>query len=172
MKYKVTTEQKEYDIEVVPQGASFKVRVGKSPDIEELDVDFHTVGQGSVHSMLVNDKSYRVIIDKKMHKHAVYTRRHRFEFNVEDERTFLMRSLIAGSGAKAAGEVKAPIPGLVSKLLLQEGDTVNQGQGVLILEAMKMENEIKAPMAGKIKKFHVQGGKNVEKGQPLFVVEP
>ena len=168
MKYKVTTDSKEYDVEIRESDEGLKVRVGKG---EELLADFQAVSKGKLFSMLVNNESYRVIINKKQNKHAVYTRGHRFNFDVEDERTYLMRTLIGGAQAKMTGEVKAPIPGLVTKIHLREGDHIDQGQGVLILEAMKMENEIKSPAAGKIKKIMVQSGKNVEKGQPLFIVE-
>lgn len=170
MKYKVSNDNKAYDIEIVENGDRLKVRIGKE-NAQELDVDFKTVGKGSVHSMLVGNDSFRVIIDKKMNIHRVYTRGHRFEYNVEDERTFLMRSLIGQTQAKAGGEVKAPIPGLVTRIILHEGDAVTQGQGVMILEAMKMENEIKSPSEGKIKKLNVKPGNNVEKGQILFSIE-
>ncbi|MBL7994881.1 biotin/lipoyl-binding protein, partial [bacterium] len=167
---KVSNDSKVYDIEILENGDRLKVRIGKET-VQELDVDFKTVGKGSVHSMLVGSDSFRVIIDKKMSTHKVYTRGHRFEYNVEDERTFLLRSLIGQTQAKAGGEVKAPIPGLVARIVLNEGDTVTQGQGVMILEAMKMENEIKAPVSGTIKKLHVKPGHNVEKGQSLFAIE-
>ncbi len=170
MKYKVSNETKEYDIEILEEGNRLKVRLGQE-NSRELDVDFKTVGKGTVHSMLVDNDSFRVIIDKKGITHRVYTRGHRFEYTVEDERTHLMRSLIGQHKPKSGGEVKAPIPGLVTKILLSEGDTVTHGQGVMILEAMKMENEIKSPIDGKIKKLNVKPGQNVEKGQPLFVIE-
>lgn len=170
MKYKVSNNDSVYDIEIVENGDRLKVRIGKE-NIRELDVDFKTVGKGSVHSMLAGNDSFRVIIDKKMNTHRVYTRGHRFEFNVEDERTYLMRSLIGQTQAKSNGEVKAPIPGLVTKILLTEGDPVTQGHGVMILEAMKMENEIKAPVSGTIRKLNVKPGNNVEKGQNLFVID-
>lgn len=170
MKYKVSNDNKVFDIEIVENGDRLKVRIGKDHP-QEMDVDFKTVGKGSVHSMLVGDDSYRVIIDKKMNAHKVYTRGHRFEYQVEDERTFLMRSLIGQSQTKAVGEVKAPIPGLVTKIFLNENDPVAKGQGVMILEAMKMENEIKSPAEGRIKKLNVKSGNNVEKGQNLFTVE-
>lgn len=170
MKYKVSNDSKVYDIEIVENGDRLKVRIGKEI-VQELDVDFKTVGKGSVHSMLLGSDSFRVIIDKKMSTHKVYTRGHRFEYSVEDERTFLLRSLIGQTHAKTGGEVNAPIPGLVTKILLNEGDAVAQGQGVMILEAMKMENEIKSSVDGTIKKLNVKPGHNVEKGQALFVIE-
>jgi len=167
MKYKVTSHSKEYDIDVKESADGLTVRLGA----EEMNVDFQSVSKGKLFSMLVNNQSYRVIIGKKNARHTVNLRGHRFDFNVEDERTFLMRSLIGDKQGKSAGEIKAPIPGLVSKIHVSEGDDVVQGQGVMILEAMKMENEIKSPAAGKIKKIIAQAGKNVEKGQPLFIVE-
>lgn len=171
MKYKVSSETKEFDIEILEEGDRLKVRIGKEP-VQEMTVDFKTVGKGAVHSMLVGDDSYRLIIGRNGTTHKVYTRGHRFEYLVEDERTFLMRSLIGQNKTRSGGEVKAPIPGLVTKILLKEGDTVSHGQGVMILEAMKMENEIKSPLDGKIKRLNVKAGNNVEKGQALFEVEP
>jgi biotin carboxyl carrier protein len=170
MKYKVSSETKEFDIEILEDGDRLKVRIGKDA-AQEMSVDFKTVGKGAVHSMLVGDDSYRLIIGRNGATHKVYTRGHRFEYNVEDERTFLMRSLIGQNKIRAGGEVKAPIPGLVTKILITEGDTVFHGQGVMILEAMKMENEIKSPVDGKIRRLNVKPGNNVEKGQALFEVE-
>ncbi len=170
MKYKVSNETKEFDIEILEDGDRLKVRIGKE-SVQEMTVDFKTVGQGSVHSMLVGDDSYRLIIGRNGHTHKVYTRGYRFEYQVEDERTYLMRTLIGQNKTRSGGEVKAPIPGLVTKILLQEGDNVTHGQGVMILEAMKMENEIKSPVDGRIKRLHLKPGQNVEKGQVLFEVE-
>ncbi len=170
MKYIITSQNHKYEIEVIEEGDRLKLRLGQGESAEEFHVDFKAAGRGNLYSMLSNDKSYRVIIDKKGNRHAVFTRGHRFEFDVDDERTYLMRTLMGNQKALSAGEVKAPIPGLVSKIHIKEGDEVQQGQGVLILEAMKMENEIKSPVHGIVKRIHISPGKNVEKGQPLFVV--
>ncbi len=171
MKYIVTNQNQKYEVEVFEEGDSLKMTIGHGPMAEKFDVDFKPAGRGSLYSMLVNDKSYRVIIDRKGSRSAVFTRGYRFEFDVEDERTYLMKSHIGHTKVKSAGDVKAPIPGLVSKILLKEGSPVEQGQGVMILEAMKMENEIKSPVKGILKKLNISEGKNVEKGQSLFVVD-
>lgn len=171
MKYKIASASKEYDIEIIESDHGLSVRVGKEPAVEILNVDFQTVGKGALYSLLVNRDSYRAIVSKNKNQHAVYMRGHRFEFTVEDERTHLMRSLIGNSKTKSDGEIKAPIPGLVAKVMVKEGDRIAAGQGILILEAMKMENEIKGPHEGVVKKMLVSAGKNVEKGQPLFVIE-
>ena len=95
-----------------------------------------------------------------------------FSVQVEDERT---RKLNAGRRPAALpdGEfaVKAPIPGLVVKVLAEEGDEVDEGQSLLILEAMKMENELRSPKAGVVKKIEVTPGQRVEQNSILIVLE-
>ena len=63
------------------------------------------------------------------------------------------------------------MPGRVVTLLVGEGETVKAGQGVVVLEAMKMENEIQTDVAGVVKKIFVEEGQSVEGGDPLFEIE-
>ena len=69
-----------------------------------------------------------------------------------------------------AGSVVAPIPGQIHSILVKEGDSVNAGEPVIILEAMKMESEINAVASGKIKKIAVKQGENVQEGQVLLEI--
>ncbi len=170
MNYKVSTPSKTYDVTISEIDGRHRVHISDGKESDTLDVDFKSAGAGSLFSMLVGHESFRMIIQKDRAGHAVFTRGHRFQLTVEDERTFLMRSLINNKSASGGGEVKAPIPGLVTKILAAEGDNVTQGQGVLILEAMKMENEIKSPVPGNITRITAQQGRNVEKGEILFIV--
>ena len=73
--------------------------------------------------------------------------------------------------AAADREIHAPMPGLVLRVLVAPGDAVEAGQGVVVLEAMKMENEIQAQVAGVVKKIFVEEGQSVEGGDPLFEIE-
>jgi len=68
-------------------------------------------------------------------------------------------------------QITSPMPGLVLKILANEGDQVSEGQPVLVLEAMKMENVLNAPTDGVITKVFVQAGKNVNKGQVLVALD-
>ena len=79
----------------------------------------------------------------------------------------------ADSGATADGEqaVTAPMPGRVVRVLVQAGDEVQAKQGVVVVEAMKMENELRSPKAGRIKEVHVSPGTSVDAGRVLLVVE-
>jgi len=67
--------------------------------------------------------------------------------------------------------VASPMPGTILKVNVSLGDTVQQGQAILVLEAMKMENEISAPKAGKIIALHVKQGDSVQGGDALFEIE-
>ncbi len=92
----------------------------------------------------------------------------RTDAEVVDERTRHIRSLIAPRDRKSdAGPIKAPMPGLVLRVLVAPGDRVTAGSGVLVLEAMKMENELTSTTDGTVSRVLVATGQAVEKGQPL-----
>jgi len=77
----------------------------------------------------------------------------------------------ARSSLGSSVEIKAPMPGMILKINKNIGDEINEGDSVLILEAMKMENDLKSPASGKIKKLFVNEGSSVEKGDKLFLIE-
>lgn len=87
---------------------------------------------------------------------------------VVDERTRAIRAMTGKAGAaQGPRPVRAPMPGLVTRVQVEEGGRVSHGQGVVIMEAMKMENELKAEGAGIVSRIHVQPGQAVEKGALL-----
>ncbi|HEX9944904.1 MAG TPA: biotin/lipoyl-containing protein [Thermoanaerobaculia bacterium] len=90
---------------------------------------------------------------------------------VADPLAHLASQASGGKGGKRRQRVNAYMPGRVVTLLVQEGQEVAAGQGVLVLEAMKMENEIRAEHDGTVTKIHVQPGQAVETGNPLFELE-
>ena len=95
----------------------------------------------------------------------------RWDASVMDERTRHIRGLTGEGRQRAgAGEVKAPMPGLVLRVLVETGQRVEAGAGLAVLEAMKMENQIKAPAAGVVAAVRVEAGTAVEKGQVLVVL--
>jgi biotin carboxyl carrier protein len=97
---------------------------------------------------------------------------HQFEAEVVDERT---RSIRQVTGAAAAPQgpkpVRAPMPGLVVRVEVEPGQAVQAGDGVAIIEAMKMENELKAEASGIVSKVLVSNGEAVEKGAVLVEFE-
>jgi pyruvate carboxylase subunit B len=92
----------------------------------------------------------------------------RWEAEVVDERTRHIRSLTAGAERQRGPAIlRAPMPGLVVRVLVEPGQEVAAGAGLVVLEAMKMENELKAPGAGTVGAVRAQAGEAVEKGQVL-----
>lgn len=91
----------------------------------------------------------------------------RHQAEVVDERTRHIRSLTGGPARPEAADLKAPMPGLVVRVLVEPGHLVEAGQGLIVLEAMKMENELKARAGGRIRAVRAGPGQAVEKGQVL-----
>jgi biotin carboxyl carrier protein len=85
-----------------------------------------------------------------------------------DERTHAIRAMAGrAGGARGPASVMAPMPGLIVRVEVDEGTEVRAGQGVVIMEAMKMENELRAEGAGRVARVHVEPGQTVEKGAVL-----
>ena len=92
----------------------------------------------------------------------------RWDAEVVDERTRHIRSLTAGADQRRGpAPLRAPMPGLVLRVLVRAGQEIAAGAGLVVLEAMKMENELKAPAAGLVGTVRVEAGEPVEKGQLL-----
>ena len=93
----------------------------------------------------------------------------RLNVSVLDARGRALKNAGVRSGGRGGtGTLKAPMPGLVLRVLVAVGVAVEAGQGLLVIEAMKMENELKAQGAGTVKQVHVAPGARVEKGAPLL----
>jgi pyruvate carboxylase subunit B len=91
-----------------------------------------------------------------------------WQATVLDERTRLIRELSGGGAASGGGGVvRAPMPGMILRVDVGEGESVARGRGLVVLEAMKMENEIRAPEAGVVTRIHAVPGTSVDKGAPL-----
>ena len=166
MKYFVSVGGKEFVVEL---------------DGERVMVDGRAVASAHLTSLagtpirhLVSDGASRALAVDAVGRGvwAVGHRGERFEVEVIDERTRHIRSL-TGGGQKAAGPsvLKAPMPGLVVRVAVEEGSRVEAGSPVVVLEAMKMENELRAPAAAVVKGIKVKAGQAVEKGQVLVEFE-
>ena len=120
----------------------------------------------------LNGKSYLVQMQRNAEAYDVAIDGEYFKIRVEDERMRTLRELVS-KAAHASGDqmITAPIPGLITTIKINEGEKVSMGQGLVILEAMKMENEIKSHFDGVIKKIFIEQGAAVEKDQKLLIIE-
>ncbi|HEX2187758.1 MAG TPA: biotin/lipoyl-containing protein [Longimicrobiaceae bacterium] len=123
-----------------------------------------------------------LLVDGRSHPFVAHAgeKRGRWEITMEgtrlaaeavDERTRAIREMTGGAEADTEKSVDAPMPGLVVRVEVVVGQQVRAGQGVVIVEAMKMENELKAPADGVVARIEVEAGQTVEKGATLIVLE-
>jgi pyruvate carboxylase subunit B len=127
----------------------------------------------SVRHLLIDGRSYPLIAasGERKGQWEIAVDGERFRADAVDERTRAIREMTGGGAEETVSAVTAPMPGLVVRIEVEVGQTVRAGQGVVIVEAMKMENELKAPAAGTVARIEVQPGQTVEKGATLIVFE-
>ena len=133
--------------------------------------DVIKVKDGSFH-IIKDNKSFNVEVVKADIKEKSFTisiNGNKYQLAVKDKFDELLKSLgLDDMASKKINEIKAPMPGMVIEIKVNEGDTVKKGDAILVLEAMKMENNIKSPTDGIVKKIHVKKGMAVEKNQVLI----
>ncbi len=142
---------------------------GKTREIEPAAGDLVEVEPG-IYSALIDGRAYELAVDEA--EAGAFTIAHRsgqLEITIEDPRR-LARDR-SGRGASGSQTLSAPMPGKVVEALVAEGDTVTEGQGVLVIEAMKMQNEVKAPRDGVVVRLEVAAGDSVSPGQSLAIIE-
>jgi biotin carboxyl carrier protein len=126
---------------------------------------------GNVFSVLLNGESFEVRIASAGDGHlTLQTRHHDFAAEVIDPRAWRGR----GHGAvEAEGrqQILAPMPGKVVRLLVKVGDKVDAGQGLLVVEAMKMQNEVRSPKTGTVERLLAKEGQPVNAGQVLAWID-
>jgi pyruvate carboxylase subunit B len=117
----------------------------------------------------LDNKNFDVLIAKDENKRLININGKPVELVVFDARMRKLQQLSKTDIArKSAEEIKAPMPGLVLRVLAKEGDKVEANDGLIVIEAMKMENEIRAPTKGIVKRIHVKEGQAVDKGSLLL----
>ncbi len=133
-------------------------------------VDVHQASQ-HVYLMLSGGSSLAIAAAGSGGKFETIANGCYHEVQVVSERERTRRQLRSASHVPVRMEVRAPMPALVVKVEVSKGETVREGQGLVILEAMKMENEIRAHAAGKVKEIYIRGGEAVEKDGLLILLE-
>lgn len=138
---------------------------------EELQIDSKDLSASQKH-ILYQNKSYNVELverDDEGKTMVVKVNGRLYQVGIEDQYDELLKKLgMDSSSANKVLEIKAPMPGLVLNIIVEEGQEVNKGDSLLVLEAMKMENIIKSPTAGLVKKILIRRGDKVEKNEILL----
>ncbi|TKB95775.1 biotin/lipoyl-containing protein [Pedobacter cryophilus] len=138
---------------------------------DAVEIDMASITPSRFH-IIHQQKSYLaelVEVDFSQKKMTIKVNSNRYELAIKDQYDELLKNLgLDNLNTTKIKEIKAPMPGLVLKLLVKEGDDIKKGDNLFVLEAMKMENMIKSPSDAIIKKIFINPGDKVEKNQVMI----
>jgi biotin carboxyl carrier protein len=164
VKYITTIGETQFTVEVLEKGRlSVNGRV--------MEVDFENISGQPVYSLVIDGKSYEAYVYEVENEWQVLLLGQQYTVGVEDEREKRLRAAAGGEVAES-GEfnLKAPMPGLVVSVAVEQDREVSKGDVLVILESMKMQNELRAPRAGKVTRVRVKPGETVEQRQTLLTL--
>ncbi len=154
-------------VEVTEQGPGlYRVRIGDR--VHVVDAFLHDSG---TLSLIVDTASWTASLDRRGPKVHVRVNESVFPIEILDEKKLRMRRAAGQFTVEGRQAVSSPMPGKVAKVLVKVGDEVRAGQGLVVVEAMKMENELKSPKDGTVVELHAKEGQAVEANAKLCAVE-
>jgi len=166
LKYIVAMGETRVTVDVEPDAVTVTGRriPASLADIEGTPVRMVTIG----------DRVHRVVVRRRESKghYVLWIDGYTYDVEALDERTRTIRDLTAeAAGPTGPRPLVAPMPGLIVRVLVGPGDTVQEGQGLVVMEAMKMENELRSSGTGRVTRVAVPPGAAVEKGAVLIELE-
>ena len=166
MKLEIEIGGKSRQVEIAPgtTAGQWTIRI----DGHEVDADAHLLRPG-VLSLLIEGKSHRIVLDDSLAEPALHLDAQRIAWEAGDPRSLRQRRRHTRADGPAI--LKASMPGRVVRLMVERNETVAAHQGVLVIEAMKMQNEIKSPKEGRVAEIRVMPGDTVRSGEVLAVIE-
>jgi biotin carboxyl carrier protein len=157
--------QETYKIEIDSKDGKFLVKLGA----KQYHVDSQPISQNCL-SLLVDGKAYTVFVAEEKTKRYISVEGE--QFCIEEAKSEAeTRSVAEAATLKGIPTISSPMPGKIVKILVREGDKVRKGQGLVIVEAMKMENEIRSPGAGMVKKINFKEGNLVDTADPIIELD-
>ena len=165
MKYITSVNDDQFEIEINDE-------VHVTVDGVEYQIDFQAVGNRPLYSLLIGGKSYEAYVEAVEDGWQVLHRGNLYHVQVEDERAQRLATLggIKSSFTRGEYQLKAPMPGMVVEIPVEVGQTVSQGEVLVILESMKMQNELKSPCSGIVTHVRVTLGDSIEHNQVLMLI--
>jgi biotin carboxyl carrier protein len=164
MKYVTTSGEREILIEILDE---HHITV----DGVDYEIDFESVSEQTVYSLLANNNSYEALVYESEEGWQVLLHGSQYVLLVEDEREKRLRASLGGGPPENVDfHLRAPMPGLIVTVPVREGQMVEKGDVLVVLESMKMQNQLKSPRPGKISRVQVKPGDSVEQRDTLLSV--
>jgi biotin carboxyl carrier protein len=168
VRYYLSVDQKDPVLVELEQLTTDRYRVTVDGESREVDA---LMFAGRAMSLLVGSNSYSVELEDSGDQVLVHIEGEAHAVDVVNDRRFRLRGKTAKFLLQGKQVLFAPMPGKITKVLVQLGQQVSEGQGLVVVEAMKMENELKSPKNGKVAELLAVEGSAVEKNAPLVVVD-
>lgn len=166
MKLQIEIDGQSKEAEFVTVNGLAQLKLGEqthSAEVSQPEPDFYVVQ--------LNNRVYRCAVDKLLTGDTeIVVNGKRFPVKVRDKK-HLRGNVAGGAGTDGKATLVSPMPGKIVRVLLNVGDEVAANQGVLVVEAMKMQNEVQSPKAGKVAELRVAEGQTVNAGETLAVIE-
>jgi biotin carboxyl carrier protein len=167
VRYVVELNAQRKTVSIEPEGVRYE-------DDAPIRGELSDIEGSPVRMVKLGTHVYRVVAEKRQGrgKYTLWVDGYRFETEALDERTRSIRDLSAATaGPTGPAPIIAPMPGLIVRVNVSVGDRVEAGQGLVVMEAMKMENELRAIAPGTVRSVEVSPGTAVEKGALLVALE-
>ena len=165
MKFLLTIDGRQDTIDVVQPAPACRFQLGDAPP-RDADVEMAEPG---VYSILLDGRSYDAFVEDTPAGMVVTIEGHRFQIEARDPRRWSRKT--AGGGTGAVQSILSPMPGKIIRVLAAPGDEVAPGQGIIVVEAMKMQNELKSNRAGRVLTVTAKEGATVTAGELLATIE-
>jgi biotin carboxyl carrier protein len=151
-------------IEIQRTGANQFVVGNEGAQVDAVEVAPNT------YSIIVNGRAFEAVVVAEPEGVLVRCGRREFRASISDPRAW-RRGRAAVFGAEGQQQISAPMPGKVIRILISAGDTVEADQGLMVVEAMKMQNEIRASKRGTVERIFVREGQAVAAGEALVAID-
>lgn len=165
MRLAVTLDDRTQTVEVAEADGRFRVTIGE----EVWEVDARIAAPG-IHSLLIGGASYLADVREEEGWFVVDVDGESYRVRVEEETRHIVRTRSTAAARQGGYVLTAPMPGKIVRVEVAVGQPVEPGDGLVVIEAMKMENELRATTAGTVQEVRVQAGQTVNAGDVLIVV--
>jgi biotin carboxyl carrier protein len=145
-------------------------RLAAEIDGRRHELDAREIGLG-IYLLIANGQVYECRVDRGRAGFNVRLGNHLYAVTLADPKRLRGAQAAGAHDAQGSAQIVAPMPGKVVRVLVQAGAQVEAGDGLVIVEAMKMQNEIKSPRAGTVAAIHAEAGATVNAGDVLVIVE-
>ena len=166
MSYLVTIQGTTYTVSLDEGDGRVALRIDGRP----VEIDMVSIQGDQLYSLLIEGRSYTAVAATGGEQREVRVNGVSSVVTVEDEQLARLRGQVKSRRRAGGEQIKAPMPGRIVSISVAVGDTVETGQGVVVIEAMKMENELRAHAGGTVKEIRAGEGDTVDKNDVLVVI--